>query len=349
MLHIAPKRLGFTTLLFMMTFVAAAQDFSNPGSYMSYISTRMALVNQTYMNYLSAASHGKSVRKVDKLREKAINTIFNARMEVQGMPPLKKDKTLKDAMVNYLKTCYIVFNEDYSKIVNMEEIAEQSYDAMEAYLLAQEKAGEKLDEAARKCSDVEKEFAATHQVNLIEQTDKLDLKMEKSNAVNKYYNKMYLLFFKTYKQEAYVTLAINNMDVNGLEQNRNALIQNATAGLEALNSMEAFDGDNSLLNTCKKVQEFYKQLAESRMETSTNFLMLNDNFKKIKKAFDAKPASKRTQADTDAFNNAVNEINKASENFNKSNKKIDKERNEIIEEWNKSVKRFMDKHMPYAK
>jgi len=146
----ACMRITLLATLLSTVLISRAQDFTNPGTYMSYMSDKLALVNQTYMNYLSAASHGKSVRKVEKLREKAVNAIFTARMEIQGMPPLKKDKTLKDATVNYLKTCYNVFNEDYSKIVNMEEIAEQSYDAMEAYLLAQEKAGEKLDSAAKK-------------------------------------------------------------------------------------------------------------------------------------------------------------------------------------------------------
>lgn len=193
------------------------------------------------------------------------------------------------------------------------------------------------------------EFAQTHNVNLIEKEGKLDRKMEKSNAILKYYNKIYLVFFKTYKQDAYVTLSANNMDVNGLEQNRNALINYATTGLETLNSFESFDGDMSLVAVCQKVLQFYKELAENKMEPTISFLMANDNFKKIKKAYDAKPAAKRTKTDTDEFNNVVNEINKASDNYNKSIKKLDKERNEIIEEWNKAVKRFMDKHMPYSK
>lgn len=126
-------------LLLMTTAKLQAQDLSAPGAYFSFFNDKLRTVNQTYMNYLSAVSHGKSARKVEKLREKTVNTIFNARMEASGTPPYKGDKALRDATVAYLKTCYAVFNEDYSKIVNMEEIAEQSYDAMEAYLLAQQK------------------------------------------------------------------------------------------------------------------------------------------------------------------------------------------------------------------
>jgi hypothetical protein len=49
-----------------------------------------------------------------------------------GIAPWKGDRSFRDTTVAYLKLLYIVFNEDYGKIVNMEEIAEQSYDAMEA-------------------------------------------------------------------------------------------------------------------------------------------------------------------------------------------------------------------------
>ena len=100
-------------------------------------------MNQTYMNYLSAVSHGKRARKVEKLRVKTLDAILNANGEIMGAPGYKGDKTYKQAMTEYIQICYAVFNEDYRKIVDMEEIAEQSYDGMEAYLLAQKKAGEK--------------------------------------------------------------------------------------------------------------------------------------------------------------------------------------------------------------
>ena len=51
-----------------------------------------------------------------------------------------------------MKMYYNVLNDDYSKIINMEEIAEQSYDAMEAYILAQEMVDKKPEEATRRCA-----------------------------------------------------------------------------------------------------------------------------------------------------------------------------------------------------
>lgn len=46
--------------------------------------------------------------------------------------------------MEYVNFCYTIFNEDYAKIVDMEEIAEQSFDEMQALLILREKVDEKL-------------------------------------------------------------------------------------------------------------------------------------------------------------------------------------------------------------
>jgi hypothetical protein len=312
-----------TLVISLLVTKAGAQDLSTPVAYLSHFNEKLRTVNQTYINYLSAVSHGKSARKVEKLREKTVNMIFNTRMDVSGTPPFKGDKALRDATVAYLKTCYIVFNEDYSKIVNMEEIAEQSYDAMEAYLLAQQKAGEKLEEAAKLRHEQMKMFAESHNITLVDKKDELDLKMEQSDKVTAYYNKVFLIFFKSNKQDAYLTQAINVLDINGVEQNKNALQNYANAGLEDIAAIGAFESDARLTMACKKALQFYKELTAERMAIVSNYILAGDAFKKLKKEFDAKPAAKRTQADVDAYNKAVAEMNKWGTAFNKSNDDVE--------------------------
>ncbi len=338
------------SLLVLVGFMSLkAQDASTPGGYLSVINEKIREVNITYMAYLSAVSHGKSARKVEKLREKTVNIIYDARTQIMSTVAYKGDKSLRDATVAYLKTCYNVFNEDYHKIVNMEEIAEQSYDAMEAYLLAQEKAGEKLEEANNLRSKTQKEFAQKYNITLSEGKDELDLKVEKSDRVTEYSNKLFLIFFKSNKQEMYLTDAINRKDINGIEQNRNALLNYSNEGLKKLSSVEPFDGDVSLIDACRRSLEFYKELAERKISGVTDYMLLEDNFVKTKKKFEATPAAKRTQADVDHFNKSVEEINAAGKNSNKVNNEINKERTEVLNNWNKAMEKFIDRHMPYAK
>ena len=342
-------RILLCTLFLCTTALSFSQDFSTPDGYLTHFSKTIETMNQTYMNYLSAVSHGKRARKVEKLRVKTLDAILNAKGEIMGAPGYKGDKTYKQAMTEYIQICYAVFNEDYRKIVDMEEIAEQSYDGMEAYLLAQKKAGEKLHEAGDKQRLAFNAFAAKNNITVTERKDDLDLKLEKAGKVNDYYDKIYLIFFKSYRQDLYLADAIGKADLSAMEQSRNALETYATEGLQQLEALGSFESDATVLAACKEALKFYKQLATQKMEPVSNFIMASDNFNKLKKTFDKLPASKRTQADVDNFNKAVNDINKGTNAFNKANTDINKERNKMLDNWNKAVKDFMDAQMPYAK
>ncbi|HEY5967819.1 MAG TPA: hypothetical protein VIU35_07555 [Chitinophagaceae bacterium] len=348
------KKVNHSYLLLAVAFLllpglkSLAQDLSNAGSYMTYIGDKEREVTKKYLNYVSAASHGKSLRKVDKLREQLMNTIYETRIAVQGVPPFKGDKSLRDASVAYLQLSYRVFNEDYGKIVNMEEIAEQSYDAMEAYLMAQRLATEKLAEAGKKRSETGKEFAAKNNINLVDMGDIMDQKLKTSSRVTDYYNKIYLLFFKCYRQESYLVEALNKGNVISIEQNKNSLLKYATEGLEKLDTMDAFDSDASLKAACQRALQFYKSEA-SDVTAMTDFILKKESFDKLQKSFNSKPAAKRTQREVDEYNKSVNEMNQAGNAYNKTNNEVNKKRENILDSWNNTVKKYWDNHMPYAK
>jgi hypothetical protein len=69
----------------------------------------------------------------------------------------------------------------------------------------------------------------------------------------------------------------------------------------------------------------------------------------MKKAFESKRSSDRTQKDIDQFNNGVNEINAASKDYNTLNQQLNKERTAMLNNWNKKATRFMDDYMPVQK
>ncbi len=325
-----------------------AQDLSNPGSYMSYIGEKEKEVTKKYLNYISAASHGKSLRKVEKLRTQVINSIYETRIAIQGVPAYQGDKTLRDASVAYLMLCYRVFNEDYGKIVNMEEIAEQSYDAMEAYMLAQKMANDKLDEAGLKRNAVGKEFAKKFNINLLESSDVMDEKVKKSTRVTDYYNEIYLMFFKCYRQEAYLIDALNKNNVIAIEQSKSSLLKYANEGLEKLDTIRAFDSDASLKTACQKAMQFYKSESE-KIPLMTDFILKQEGFQKLQKSFNSKPAAQRSQTDIDNYNKAVNDVNQAGKEYNNVNNEVNKKRSDMLDNWNTTVKRYWDNHMPYAK
>jgi hypothetical protein len=243
--------------------------------------------------------------------------------------------------------CYRVFDEDYKKIVNTEELAEQSFDEMQAYLLLQEKVNEKLREASDKLQKASVDFAAKYHVNLIDGSSPLSQKMETAGRLNRYTNQVYLLFFKCNWQDQEMVKAMNNKKVNDIEQARSSLVRFADEGLKSLDTTKLFDGDPTLVNACRQVMQYYKKAGEKDIPKLTDFYLKQENFDKIKKSFDTKPASARTQEDVNAYNKAVKEINDAINAFNQTNNAVNNGRKQSVNEWENAVSKFKDAHMPY--
>jgi hypothetical protein len=327
------------------SFRSAAQPFETAGEYMDYITKANQSLTEKYLFYLSGMSHGKSAKKVEKRRQDLLKSISDTRYNIMGMPSFKGDRTLKDTTVAYLKILNSVFNEDYGKIVNMEEIAEQSYDLMEAYMLAKDKANEKLNDASKRQHAMQVKFAEKNNIRLIESQSELDAKMDIASAVMEHHNEVYLIFFKCYKQEIYLTDALNRKNIVSIEQNLNALQKYAEEGLQKLNDLKGYNGDPSLIIACRNALNFYKD-ESAKGAGLTDYILKEENFNKIKKQFDSKPSSKRTQQDVDQFNKAVNDINTAGKNYNTINNDLNKQRATALNDWDKAVAKYMDQYMP---
>jgi len=342
-------------MLLLVFFIACsftgliAQDLSTPAGYMEAFGKAHAAMNKTYMTYMSAVGHGKRAKKVEKLRQKVLETIIDTKNNTNGLGAYKGDNSLRQSSVEYIMLVYHVFNDDYAKIVNMEEIAEQSFDEMQAYILLQEATDRKLKEAGEKMTAAEKAFAAKYNITLLDNKNELTEKMEVTSQLNHYKNQVFLLFFKCNYEDAQLVQAMNNKKVNDMEQARSALVKYAEEGLLALDSLKNFNGDASLATATRQVLNFYKKTAETDVPKLTDFYLKQENFEKIKKAFEAKPESKRTQEDVNAFNKAVNEVNAAINTFNQVNTKVNNARSQAIDNWNKADKEFTDRNMPYYK
>jgi hypothetical protein len=298
---------------------------------------------------MSAAAHIHRKRKVDKMRTQALESI-NKSLGITGeLPYYKGDNSLRKSSMDYIKFCFSIFNEDYNKIVNMEEIAEQSYDAMQAYLLLQEKTDEKIKLANTQMHNAGIAFAAKYNVTITNQKDELNEKMGTANNLTHYTNRVYLVFFKCYWQDGEIIKAMNAGKITSVEQGRTSLIRFANEGLLALasDSLKNFGGDPALANSCKHVLNFYKKMAENDMPKQMDYFLKKENFEKIKKTFEAKGSP--TKAEVDAFNAAVKDVNNSMNTFNSINTNVNNTRNEVLKDWNETEKSFADAHMPYYK
>lgn len=339
-------KIGFALLWMICLGNVNAQKFSNPVEYMNFIGEQYTQLAEDQWSYTSAVANDKNAKKIETKRQELLNSNKSAQAKIKKMEGYNGNTAYRDSVVAYLTLNYNILNNDYEKIMNMEEIAEQSYDLMEAYLLAQEVAGEKLKKAGEMLNKEEKKFASENNITLLEgEKDKNALRLEKASEVYKYYNQIYLIFFKSYKQEAYLLDAVNRQDVNAMEQNKNALAQYSKEGLDQLKSMKPFEGDNSLKDAAVEILEFYHNESEKELGDIVNFFVKKEEFETIQKAFDAKKKNDKTQKDVDNFNNAVNDYNNAMNAYNKANETLNNSRGKKLDNWNNTSKKFTKKHV----
>jgi hypothetical protein len=326
-----------------------AQNMDNPGDYMTAIAKARGDMDSKYMQYVSAAAHGRRARKVEKLRQQVLDNITQSRYSTTDLPKYKGDNSLRQGSIDYIQMCFRVFSEDYKKIVDVEELAEQSVDEMQIYILLQKKVGEKLHEANSNLQKTTNEFAAKYNVTLIDEKNPLQEKITIASKLNAYIDNVYLAFFKCNWVDNQITTAMNNKKVNDIEQARNALSRYANEGLASLDTLRVFDGDPSLGNACKQALQFYKNMSDKDIPQLTDYYLKQEEFEKAKKAFESKSSGSHSKEDVDAYNKAVKDINNAVNSFNQTNTKVNKGRTETVNNWTDTEKKFADDHMPHYK
>jgi hypothetical protein len=339
-------RLKGALLAITMTLMMSNFSFSQSSvEHMNELSAAFSDLKNDTWKYLRTITKGRSARQSEKKRSQLLDQYKSQISVVKSVKPYEGDASLKDATLKYLNLSYSVIKEDYDKIVDMEAVAEESYDAMEAYLLANKRANEKLSDASDELKEAEKAFAEKNNITLTEgEKDRKSQKIEEAGKMLNYYNKVYLIFFKVYKQEVYALAAQEAQDITAFEQNVNALSMEADEALAKLDTLSAYEGDKDLIAAAKEAIKFYKDEAENGFPKITDFYIKKDNFEKANEIMESKKKKDRTQEDIDKFNKAVNEYNEAVASFNETNEALNKKRSEMLDEWNNSVESFYKAH-----
>ena len=339
------QQLMMVVLVFIGT-ICFAQNTTNAGEYMNYFSSEYQIIQKDMWDYTKSVSHGRSAKKVEKRRMELIRTCENALKKAEGAKDFNGSSEYKDAVVEYFTIINLVLKEDYAKIVDMEAVAEQSYDAMEAYMMARDLASDKQMEASEALSLKQKEFAEANNIQLISSEDKMDQKMKIAGEVFDHYNEVYLIFFKSNKQELYLLDAIGRGDMSGIEQNREALKATVEEGFIKLKDVKLYEGDAAMVDATKDLFKFYESEASKSVDLAIDYFLKMENFEKIKEAFDQKKERDRTQEDIDQYNNSVNDLNSAVEAYNAANEDNNRMRGKLIDAWNNTAGKFTNKYVP---
>ncbi len=341
-----------TPLLFLIVLfssVVYAQPAESAVTPLEKINQQMDLLNNKYIVYVSEMAHGKKAKKAEKKHQAYMDQITNFRYALAEIPYYKGDKSLHEGTKSYLKLVESIQKEDYSKIVNMEEIAEQSYDAMEAYILFKNKIDEKMEEADKEFDKVQKEYCNRNNINLVEgPKTELGEKMKAIGAVSDYYDEVYLVFFKAAIHDEQIIEAMDAKNITAVEQIKGSLIKYSEEGLARLDTFRSYKNDGTLKSSCKRALEFFKKEA-TMIESISDYYIKVEDFEKLKKNFERNAKAQSDQKEIDKYNEAVKELNKSTEKFNQTVQSMNKGRADAINNWNEAGKRFMDTHIPYSK
>jgi len=339
------KVLTWVSMIVLSTNVLFGQTGNPALDYLNAMANEFKAIQSSTWDYTKSTANNKSARKTNKKRIELVQQIDASTKNVSKLPAFEKKIYLKDSVLSYLRIQKIVISEDYSKIMDLEDVAESSYDAMEAYLKAREIANEKLQESYLKVDGAYTFFAKEHNINLVEsKDDKVAAQLRIADEVYTYYNEIYLIFFKAYKQEAYLLDALSKGDLAGVEQNKVSLSTVSSACQAKLKVLQPFrNSDNSLRAAATEMVNFYKNEADVRFAKLIDFQIKKEAFDKAKKAFESN--NNKSNDDVNTYNKLINEMNAASGEFNKTNADLYKQRSTLLNEWNTTSQNFTAKYL----
>ncbi len=337
----------FLSLIILLFFVplSYAQTFDSAIDYLNFIGEEQTEVTKSMWKYTKAVAHSKRDSKISKRREQLIDQITTSKKNITKANGFDGND-FKNNVLELIRVNESILKQDYAQIIDMKEVAEQSYDLMEAYILAQELADKKMEESQATYEKQLLEFAGKHKINIVENDSDLSKKMAKSNEVFSYNNKLYLLFFKVYINDVYLNEAINTKDLSGIQQNSNALNIAAKNGLEQLETMEAYGSDKALLIATKEVFDFYVSMTTNDIPKLIDFHILEEEFKTLTNSIEQTPAKKRTKEQIDTYNKKVKAFNNGVATFNKTNQNLNNNKQRIFNDYENTKQSFLSRHIP---
>lgn len=335
------KFIKLAILVFLLTFCIPNSSFSQSNSF-KYMKNIQSILNESkkeVFQYLKVIVKGRNLKKVESKREKLIDKIDSEHGKFLKI----EDSKLKQEGLKYLSTLKIVLTDDYAKIMDIEEIAEQSYDNMEAYFTMQEKANEKLDQAWDNFDTAFHRYARTNNIKIVEgELDKKSQKIRKMSETLKYSNQIYLIYLKCHYQEKKLLESIEKEDINAMTQNMDAQKTLLKSSIEKVLALKSYDHDSRMIHATKYLFKFYKDEVEKDFVTIQNFFILKSKYNTAKKNHESLKESDR--ASNLAFEKISQEFSSGIIKYNETVKRVNLERSKQIKDWFDILKEFNTDH-----
>jgi hypothetical protein len=306
-------------LLLLLPAISIAQQFDDPVDYNNFIVGHQTDVVTISMEYISISVHSEDERAVESKRQQVVKQLKKSINEVKRAEGYKGDNRLKSEAIDVFELYLSTYTTDFNEAELLKKDRQSSFDAMESYFKAQEKAEKKLAAASDQFSRAQDAYAKKYDLLMEEGegNDELGNKMQIVSDVNVYTRKLFLLYFKPFKIDAAFLDAFNEQKVSTMKSKRAELLKHADDGLTKLRLLGPFKGDKSYMNATKELLSTYKELCQGDYKELVTIIERKD---------------KLTQEDVDRANAIIQAYN---ENIQK-----------LMKDFNESNSTFMQKHIP---
>ncbi len=284
--------IGFTFIT-TMTF---AQTFEQPVEYNNFIVTQMNGVVGKNLEYISQSVHSENFEQIELKRKNVLKQIESAHKAISTTKAYEKGESLQSECVAVLNLYKGVFGAEMEEVNILKEGSQASFEAMETYFSAQDKAEKNLARATDRFYRAQKSFLKSHDIKMeVSEDEEQNNVLQEISDVNQYVRDLYLIYFQMTKYSTIFLESAGNNDKAGIDGKRKRLVSAANRASEKLNKIPGFKGDNAFLNATKKLVTLYKDLGKN-------------GFVDIVKVVKSKQED-LTQTDVDAYNKAIEKLN----------------------------------------
>jgi hypothetical protein len=300
----------FLTALFFNSAASIAQKYSfdNPADYNNHVVEEQNIVMKKSIDYTMQTVHSDDENKNNEMRLEVLKQIDESIAELKNTAAYKNDAKLRDESIDVLTLYKEAFTTEFQEVNSLKKKSQDSYEAMEKYFKALDKAENKLSNASKKFAKAQLDFASRNKLTMEKGSmqDELDI----ITKINQYSRALFLAQFKVSKVNAAFLDALNAQKTGAMEDNRKELLAVAASSLNNINSLPAYNGDKNYKAATIKLIQYYKSHSEKE------YLEIETILKK----------PKPENTDIERFNLLVTAMNEEStknvQEFNKANKEF---------------------------
>lgn len=275
------------------------------GEYNNYIVHQQSMMMRRLVEYIVHSVHNENFKEVEDKRQGVLFQIDLAIHNLEKLKPLESGDEMREKALEVFKLYKKLYSEDYGKINLLKRTKENSFENMETYFDALDKAESEINNSFNELNKVQLDFAEKHELKIKEHEK--DGTMEIIANLNKYSRAVFLEYFKVYKlSSAFMNETVEQNDETA-ETTGEALLKGTEDAYTNLKNIEAYKGDEDYKNKAMAYVAYNKLFSTKDFPSIMSILTKEE----------------RSQADIDSLNEILtqyyNDTNDLLNQFNNAN------------------------------